>query len=64
MAEPTAAQQAACLFIAALAEDVDKRRGIVAKNGTPATRCRIADHVRAQFFQHPTIEGEVSDADG
>lgn len=57
---PTPTQRAACLFVAALAEDVDARSGVFAHNGTPETRTKVANLVKERFFESPkTIEGEV-----
>jgi len=47
---PTPTEMAACYFVAALAQDVDARRGVVAEDGTPETRTKVIDLVRERFF--------------
>jgi hypothetical protein len=46
----TPLQMSACLFVGLMAEDVDAQRGIVAPLGTPETRARVIDVVKAAFF--------------
>lgn len=57
----TPMQRAAVLFVAALAENVDENRGILATNGTPRTRAKVAALVRKRFFgELPTMTRETT----
>jgi hypothetical protein len=47
---PTSLQMSAVYFVAALAEDVDRRRGIVTPNGSKATQAKVIAVVRDAFF--------------
>ncbi len=48
---PTPLQEAAVHFVAALAADVDRQRGITASNGTPETQAVVIAVVKDRFFK-------------
>ena len=49
----TPLELSACAFVAALAQQVDRQRGIEAADGTPGTRAGVAAAVRRRFFDDP-----------
>jgi hypothetical protein len=48
--EPTPLQRSACYFVAALAQDIDAKRGIVTQNGTKETQARVIASVQKNCF--------------
>jgi hypothetical protein len=49
--KPTALQESAVHFVAALAADVDRQHGITAPNGTPETQAKVIAVVKDRFFK-------------
>lgn len=47
----TPLQLSACVFVAALAQNVDEQRGISTPNGTPETQAKVAALVKKRFFE-------------
>jgi len=49
IADATPTEMAAVTFVAALAQHVDEKRGIITQNGTPETQSRIAADLKERF---------------
>ena len=51
IAEATPLELSAAMFVATLAQQVDRQNGIETPNGTPETQARVAGIVKEQFFK-------------